>query len=194
MAGHNRPRRGVGTKLALSLIILALIGIVESTSTLSAFSAITQNPGNTFSTGSVDLEDDDAGSAMLTLSAAKPGDTDEGCIRVRYLGTLPATVKLYGTTTDTNTPKLGDYLTLTVEQGTISSPRTPTTDCATFAPSATIYNGTLTGFPDDWTAGVGLGSWTQNQTQGYRFTITVQDNSNAQGKSASQIFTWEARS
>jgi hypothetical protein len=74
----------LGTKLALSLIILALIGLVEGTSTLSAFSAITQNPGNTFSTGSVDLEDDDSGSAMLTLTAAKPGDTDEGCIRVRY--------------------------------------------------------------------------------------------------------------
>jgi hypothetical protein len=131
---------------------------------------------------------------MLTLSGAKPGDTDEGCIRVRYLGTLPATVKLYGSTTDTNTPKLGDYLTLTVQKGTISSPRTPSTDCGTFTPTATIYNSTLTGFADDWTGGIDLGSWTQNQTEGYRFTITVQDNTNAQGKSASQIFTWEARS
>jgi hypothetical protein len=138
MAAHDRPRHGLGIKLALSLVILALIGLVEGTSTLSAFSAITQNPGNTFSTGSVDIEDDDSGSAMLTLSAAKPGDTDEGCIRVRYLGMLPATVKLYGSTTDTNTPKLGDYLTLTVEKGTISSPRTPSTDCATFTPTDTI--------------------------------------------------------
>jgi predicted ribosomally synthesized peptide with SipW-like signal peptide len=59
MAADDRTRRGAGIRLALSLIVLALIGLVVGTSTLSAFSAITQNPGNTFSTGSVDLEDDD---------------------------------------------------------------------------------------------------------------------------------------
>src|SRR5688572_22513092 len=104
-------RRHTGTKVALTLLVLALVGVTMRVGTWSAFSAATSNAGNTFSAGTVTLADNDAGVAMLSLSNAKPGNTDTGCITVTYTGSLASTVRLYGTTTGTG---LDQYLDLKI--------------------------------------------------------------------------------
>jgi len=206
MAGVATPtrRRSTGVRVALSILVVALLGATVGVGTWAAFSATTDNSGNTFSTGTVALSDNDSGAAMLTLTGAKPGDSDTGCIRVTYSGSLPATVRLYGTTAGTG---LDPYLTLTVTRGTISSGSFDS--CANFTADAAdyvgagagvLYSGSLQGFPDSYGAGLvdptsaSPESWTSGEEHAYRFTVTVQDNNAAQGKTATQTFIWEARS
>ena len=109
---------------------------------------------------------------------------------------------MYGATTGTG---LDPYINLTVTRGTIASPSFDA--CTGFSADATdyigsgagvVYNGTLAGFPDAWTGGIvdapsATETWTTNEVHTYRFAWTVADNDLAQGKNATQTFTWEAR-
>ena len=203
-SGVDVWRRHTGIKVGLTFLVLALVGITMRVGTWSAFSATTDNAGNTFSAGTVTLADNDAGTAMLSLSNAKPGNTDTGCITVTYTGSLPSTVRLYGTTTGTG---LDQYLDLKITRGSFSSP--PAFDsCTGFTADATnyigagagvIYNGTLQGYADNYTAGLvdptagTPESWTNPESHVYQIQVTLQNNDLAQGKNASQTFTWEAR-
>jgi hypothetical protein len=126
------------------------------------------------------------------------------CIKVTYTGTLPADVHLY---TGSTTATLDTYVNLTVEKGTVSgSPVFPA--CGTFTPDSggTIYSGTLAGFAgskNTYASGVSTypGSqtqWNQNDTLWFRFTLSLQDDNNANGgatplQAASRTLTWEAR-
>ena len=204
MPGTGRThQRSTAQKLLLTAVALGLVGIAAGVGTWSAFSSTTSNSGSSFSTGTVTLTDDDLGVAMLSLSGAKPGDSDTSCINVTYSGSLPATVRLYGTTAGTG---LDQYLNVTVTRGTIAVPAFDT--CAAFVADVTnytgagagvIYSGTLQDFPDSYAAGLvdptsgAPESWTTPESHAYRFVVSVADNNSAQGLNASQTFTWEAR-
>jgi predicted ribosomally synthesized peptide with SipW-like signal peptide len=198
----RRRDGGLATKLALTMLILGLLGLVVAVGTWAAFSGTTDNSGNSFSTGSVTLTDDDSGAAMLALVNAKPGDADTSCIVVTFTGSLASTVRLYGTTGGTG---LDQYLDLKVTRGTKSS---SFDSCTDFVPDATNYIGqgpgvmylsTLQAYPDSYAAGIvdptsgSPESWTGGEAHAYQFVVTVQDNNSAQGLSATQTFTWEAR-
>lgn len=183
-AEDGRPR-GAAVRTGLTMLVVALIA---SVSTWAAFSTTTQNPGNSFSTGTVEISDDDADAAMLSLADAKPGDSDTSCIVVSYAGSLPATVTMYGSTTGTG---LDQYLDLTVTRGTKSS---AFDDCSDFVAGPVVYAGTLAGYPDAYAGGIAdAGTWTDGDEHAYRFEITVQDDPAAQGLTAAQAFVWEAR-
>jgi predicted ribosomally synthesized peptide with SipW-like signal peptide len=204
MQRQTKDRRGTGRKLLQTSLVLGLIGIVAGLGTWSAFSDTTSNDDNTFTGGTVTIDDDDGGgsSPMFTLSAMAPGATDSGCIKVTYTGTLASSVRLYGATSGTG---LDQYLDLKVTRGTSTG---SFDGCGSFSADSTdyigqgagvIYNGTLQGFPDNYAAGLvdpTSGSpevWTNPETHAYKFQVTLQDNSAAQGKNATQQFTWEAR-
>jgi hypothetical protein len=124
---------------------------------------------------------------------------------VTYDGTLPAAVRLHGTTTGSG---LDQYLDLKVTRGTYS-PSTPAfKSCTNFQPDTTnytgagngvIYSGTLQGYPDDYASGLvdplsgSPESWTTGEVHVYRVDVTLQQNFSAQGKDAAQTFRWEAR-
>jgi predicted ribosomally synthesized peptide with SipW-like signal peptide len=200
---HQR-RQSIRVKVALSALVLALLGALAGLGTWAAFSATTDNAGNTFAAGTVVLSDNDGGSTpMLTLSAARPDDTDVSCITVTYSGSLDAQVSLYGVTGGDG---LDQYLDLTVTRG--SGLTNPYDDCAGFTPDATdyrgdgagvVYQGTLRDFWDDWDTSewdpydASPELWTTGESHAYRFEITVKDDNAAQGLTATQIFTWEAR-
>ena len=189
-------------KLLGSLIVLGLIGAVAGVGTWSAFTATTNNPGNSFAAGTVVIGDNDSNGAIFSMAGMKPGTTSSGCIQVTYTGSLASNVKLYGTTGGSG---LDPYINLTVTRGTISSGSF--SSCTNFTADATnyigagagvVYNGTLQGYADDYTGGLldapsATESWTTNETHAYRFDVTLQDTDSAQGKDASQVFTWEAR-
>jgi 6-phosphogluconolactonase (cycloisomerase 2 family) len=191
--------RGLPSKLLLTAAVLCLVALLLlSASTFSAFSGATGNPANTLSAGTVSLTDNDAGEAMFALSNLTPGDTDSGCMQVTYTGSLPALVRLSGTTTGTG---LDQYLDLKVTRGTIGSGSFD--DCTGFTADPTnylghgagvVYNGTLAAFADDWTAGLAdPEAWTAGETHAYKFQATLADTNAAQGRSVTQTFTWEAR-
>jgi hypothetical protein len=123
--------RGLPNRLLLTAAVLCLLALLLlSASTFSAFSGATGNPANTLSAGTVSLTDNDAGAAMFALGNLKPGDTDSGCLQVTYTGSLPALVRLSGTTTGTG---LDQYVDLKVTRGTIGSGSFD--DCTGFTPT-----------------------------------------------------------
>jgi hypothetical protein len=186
-------------KLLASLLVLGLAGACAGAAAWSAFLSQTTNSGNNFSAGTVSLSDNDAGAAVVSLPASsRPGDSSAGCIQVTYGGSLPATVKLHGTTSGALAP----HLTLTVTRGTQSSPSFP--GCSTFTadtadygngPNGIVYQGPLSGYPADWATGIADpdSTWTSTETRSYRIEVTLGSNSAAQGQSGSATFRWEAR-
>jgi predicted ribosomally synthesized peptide with SipW-like signal peptide len=192
----------VARKLLLTLLVLGGVVAVSGAATYSAFSSQTSNGANTFESGTVLLTDNDLDGAMLALSNAQPGASDTSCILVTYSGSLSSTVRLYGSIAGTLAP----YLTLTVTRGDDPSPVFD--DCNGFAADSTdyigagqgvIYQGALSAFPASYVAGLVdpvVGSpetWTATESRVYRFVVSVANDNNAQGQSATASFTWEAQ-
>jgi hypothetical protein len=195
----SRARR---KRLAATIAVVALSSAAAGTQTYAAFSSTTANAANDFSSGTVYLTDNDNGSAVVSLTTAKPGDASTGCIRVLYTGSLASTVRLYGTISGALAP----YLTLTVTRGTDSAPSFGS--CTNFTPDATnyvgqgagvVYTGLLSAYPTAYAGGLvdptpgSPETWDTNEAHSYKFTVTLNDDNNAQGKTASSTFVWEAR-
>ena len=187
-------------KILLSLLLIGAASALAGFGTFSAFSSTTTNSGNSFAAGTVFVDDNDAGSAMYTVSNQAPGASTVRCIKVTYGGTLAADVKLYTTST---VGAVADYVDLTVEKGS-GNPTFP--NCTGFSSEATVYSGELDDFVsarNSYANGIPAfpGSqtqWNQNDTLVYRFTLTLQDDNNANGgatplSTGSHAFTWEAR-
>jgi len=188
-------------KVLLTVLVIGVVGALAGIGTFSAFSSTTVNSGNEFAAGTVFIEDNDAGSAMYNVSAQVPLASLQRCIRVTYRGTLPADVRLY--TTSAINP-LGDYIDFSVEKGTGVSD--PFSGCTGFAAQSTIYNGELDDFAtthSSYASGVNhypgaQTQWDLNDALYYRFTLTLQDDNNANGgltplTTGLHSFTWEAR-
>jgi hypothetical protein len=206
-----RAQAGARRRLPTLTAVAALaVATVVWQSSQSAFTGTTSNPGNSWPAGSVVLGDNDSTDTvkLFTLTNLKPADSTASCVKVTYTGTLPATINLFGTTTTTGT-SLDQYLDLTVTRGTIGAATVP--DCTGFTADGTTYIGgqaagviyanTLLAYPDSNAAGLADPHtttpnvpevWTTGETHAYKITATLQNNDSAQGKDASQTFTWQA--
>jgi predicted ribosomally synthesized peptide with SipW-like signal peptide len=187
-------------KILLTLLLIGATSALAGFGTFSAFSSTTTNSGNSFAAGTVFVNDNDAGGAMYAVSNQKPGVSTQSCIKVTYGGTMPADVKLY---TTSSVGAVADYIDLTVEKGS-GNPTFP--NCTGFTPEATVYTGELDDFTtakNSYANGIAAfpgaqTQWNQNDTLVYRFTLTLQDDNNANGgatplSTGSHAFTWEAR-
>lgn len=187
-------------KLLATVAVVGLVGSVAGWMTFSAFSATTQSAGNRFAAGTVQVGSNSLGSFMYQVDAAKPGATVTKCTKVTYTGSLDANVALYASAVGA----VGSYINLTVTPGT-GSPTFP--GCTGFTASgAAIFTGTLKGFADTYSSyGTGLATfpngttkWVTNDAVAYQFTLTLQDNNDANGGATAlttgdHAFTWEAR-
>ena len=208
-----RLPRSVRSKLGMTLIVMSLFASAAGVATWSAFSATTENSGNSFDVGTVFLTDNDSNGVLLSLVNARPGDNDAGCIKVTYGGTLAASIRLYGSHTFSG-GDVAPYLNLTVTRGTFTGAGSPpafkacsgggsqsfTADASTYIagkPDGVVYDGTLAAYPTSYTDPAVItdpnGSWANGEAHIYKFSITVADDINGQGKNATQTFTWEAR-
>lgn len=184
------------------MLVIGVAGLLAGAGSYAVFTATTGNTGNSFTSGTVAIQDNDANTAMLALANAKPGDADTSCIRIEYTGSLDSTVRLYGSVSGS----LANYVTLTVTRGTDSSPSFDS--CANFTPDATnyvgagngvVYSGPLSSFPASYAAGIvdptsgSPETWSQSEAHSYRFVVTLQDDNAAQGLTGNASFTWEAR-
>jgi hypothetical protein len=194
-SGDRRKRTAFGLLARLGAVGVGLLvmSLLVVTGSRAAFTASTANGSNTFTAGTVTLADDDAGSVMFNLTGMKPGDTATKCVNVTYTGSLAADVKLYGTVGGTG---LATYLDTVVDVGT-GATGGASTDCTGFTAPSNLHNGTLAAFGTahtDYSNGAaGFAGATNPSTKSYRFTVTLQDNNLAQGKTASVAFTWEAQ-
>jgi hypothetical protein len=193
----------ITVKVAATIAVLVLCALLASAATWSNLNATATNPSNAFSAGTVAIGSNSGSTAILSLTNAKPGSVSTGCMKVTYTGTLPATVKLYGTGGGTG---LNQYLTLVVTRGTFSG--TPTAgSCTGFTADSTnyisqgagvIYSGALSAWPSgastalaDPTA-ASPASWTTGTYHGYEFQVTLGTSAAGQGLTGTQTFTFEA--
>jgi hypothetical protein len=171
----------------------------------ASFNGTTTNSGNNVAAGTVKITDDDAGSALISGSTLKPGQTIVNCIQVSFTGSLSSTVVLYApSTTDTNGfggTGLRGYLHVKIEDGTSGS-----FGCSGFTTGSTIWDTSthpgavsdlLSLFPATYATGVSsaLSPWPGSTSRTFRFTITVDPSipDGSAGAAATATFTWEAR-
>jgi hypothetical protein len=195
-AGTKRRRGAAAASVGVGAAVLALSGIWMTSN--AAFTAQTDNPGNSWASGTVALTDDDGGStAMFSESAIAPGDSGSKCLVVTYNGTVGADVKVYATDY-AQTNSLGDNLTLTITQGSGGS----FGDCTGFTAdavggtvlgttTATAFAGASTDFA------TGLGAWSPSgtgQSKTYKIDWALPAaTTDGQGGSVDLGFTWEAQ-
>jgi hypothetical protein len=191
-------------RFAIAVAVAALVPAAGG-ATYAAFRATSANDANRIEAGSVKLSDNGDGSALVSLAGAVPGDTTSACIQVSYDGSLPATVRLHGTTSGGG---LDQYLDLKVTRGTYSPSAPAYKSCTNFQPdtvdytgagNGVVYSGTLQGYPDDYASGLvdptsgSPESWITGEVHVYKLDVTLQQNFAAQNKDAAQVFRWEAR-
>jgi hypothetical protein len=195
-AGGGAPVRGrrmLATLLTFSVLSgVTFSGLLVHDASVAAFNGKTTNPASGWAAGKVDVTDDDAGTAMFSVTEAKPGDTGVKCITVTYNGTLTVPVKLY---VSASSGTLRSYLTLTVEQGTSGS----FADCSAITGVSTIYGpGNLNTFATTYSSWAsGLTTWSPTgtgQSRTFRLTWSMDDSDLAAGTSAAVTFAWEVRS
>jgi hypothetical protein len=121
--------------------VLGIVACIAGAGVFSAFSSQTDNPGNIITAGTVKLEDNDGGSALYTIAAAKPGDSKTSCIKVSYVGSLASTVKLF---TPSTIGELGPYVNLKVEAGTQTTSTFPTGQTKWETNDSVVYRFTAT--------------------------------------------------
>lgn len=192
----------IARNLLATVVVLGLLVGAIGAAVYSAYTTVSSNEGNTFTAGSIDLTDNDSGSALFSVSGFVPGDVFQRCIQVNYTstGNVESSVRLYGTTSGDG---LADYVDVEVRRGT-----TPATnasgDCTGFTPDATDYEGDGAGviatgeldeFPADYNAAVvdPEAAWETGDSIVYQITFAIQNDNDAQGLSASQDFVFEAR-
>jgi predicted ribosomally synthesized peptide with SipW-like signal peptide len=182
-------------KILRSLVVLGVVAAVASVGAFSAFSSQTENPNNQITAGTVDVEDNDSNGALYNVANAKPNDPKVNCIEVKYTGSLPADLKLYRAPGALG--GLGTYANIKVEYGTQASPSFPS--CTGFNSVGTLYDGDLPGFATTYAGGYaatpgGDGDWDQNEVLVYRVTVSIDDDSNAEGLSTgTHALRWEAQ-
>ena len=185
-------------KVVRTIVVAGVLCSLAAIATFSAFSSQADNPGNNVTAGTVTLADNDTGTAMYSLAAAKPGDSAVKCIKVSYTGSLTSNVKFY---TPSTIGSLGQYVNLQVEKGT--QPGTQTGgDCTGFtAGGGNLFNNTVDQLPTTYASGVAasgpsVATWSNGDTVAYRVTATLSASAPnaAQGLTTnSHVLRWEAQ-
>ncbi len=178
---------------------LVVVSVLVVTSSVAAFTSTTNNTGNSFTAGTVQLVDDDLSAVMFTVADMVPTQTVSDCITVTYQGSVanPAAVKLYsGGYTDSG--DFATYLNVTIEEGTGGT----FGNCTGFTLENTIESGgTVFDFDAAHTNyATGAGVWDPASTpESKTYRITVELDAAApdaeQGESVTAMtFTWEVQS
>jgi hypothetical protein len=176
--------------VAFSAAMLLLTMLVVTRSQ-AAFTATTSNPTSSFTAAELELTDDDAGQRHVhRVRASCPGPACS--VHRRHLQRRQDARTGAG---------LRRQLRAARRPSSTSAsrwaPAAPQASCAGFAPSSTLYDGTLAGFTaahSNWANG--RAAFTANATpttRTFRFTAAVQDTDAAQGLAAQAGFTWETR-
>ncbi len=195
----TRTASRTATVLKWAAVPAALLasGAIVAQASYSAYSATTVNPTSNWTSGTVNLSDDDSSSALFSAANLKPGATGAKCIAVTSTGSLASAVKLYGTNYST-TNALAGSINLKVEQGTGGSFGSCTGFTAQSS-NGTLFNDTLTNFAAKTNFSNGLGDWTPtgsgSETKVYKFTYTLSASApdSTQGGTAAIGLTWEAQ-
>ncbi|MDH3731256.1 MAG: hypothetical protein OES13_09065 [Acidimicrobiia bacterium] len=197
-------------RVIAAFISLLLISFFVYNGSYAAFSGTTDNVTNTWAAGQVELTNDpdgsgfgDATTAEFTESALIPGDSDTGCIDVRYDGSVTnplslTNVHLYiANLVDTDfggdagaAAQLSDDLDMVVAiHPALSTCATPV------GVPVQIFSGSLDSMPSAFGGGIDS-LWKpvlNGETRAFQFTWTLGSDTadDAQGDAAQVDFVWE---
>ncbi len=179
------PRKVLVAIGAISLAVAVAIGSGAN------FNSTSANPGNVFTAGNLTHSNSKSGSAILTVTKMKPGDSSNGTVDIKNTGDIDGIFTLTKSNlTDTpSSPALSGKLDLKVED--LGDPT-----CTVSCPAAvTKYNGKL-----DAMGSVSMGTFTPNENHRYKFTVTFPDGGSGgadnayKGASTSVEYDWESKS
>jgi hypothetical protein len=197
----KRRRRTLRAITPLAALLVAALLIWQGSN--AAFSATTDNTGDSWATGSLALTNNGGATvysgttaALFTQTNLKPGDTGIKCITVQSTGSLPGTLKMYrGTISGTNSAALAAVLDITVDSVAVSSSTNVQANCTgyTGGTSGALYNGTLNAMPTTYAAASGGAVAAGTQRVAYRISWTVNSaaDNTVQSSSAQANLTWE---
>jgi hypothetical protein len=183
------PRLALGALLTLLLAAAAVVGSGAD------FTASSANPANTFSAGTLSILNSKEGTAVLTASNLRPGNSSSGTVDIQNTGGLSGAFTLSRTTpvdSDSTNP-LSGKLNLTV------------TDCGTFVgvtpptcgdgDDVTKYSaGTIAQMGTTGHLVTALGTYAANEKHRYQFTVQLDSSAGNvyQGDTSSVEFDWNA--
>lgn len=96
--------------------VIAAAALVYQAS-YAAFTGQTRNSGNEWSTGSVNLTDDDNGQARFRVSNMLPGDTETKCLKVTANASVASTVKGFAINPVTSVQGLENRIKISIYAG-----------------------------------------------------------------------------
>lgn len=191
---HTSRRRTLFLVGSASLTALALVVFMVASVTRAAWTDTTDNPGNSWDTGTVLLTDDDAGVAMFSATNMIPGDVVTNDITVINESSVPLDVRLYGAslTSDPSDPVGTDLAAhLNLEIGTTLGGTDVYT--GTLANFASTHTGFASGTP---AIGLDILANTPADRQIYYFSVELDGAApeGLQGTGATIDFVWEGQS
>lgn len=175
---QSERRRSAKFWVLVIVVPVAIIvaGVLVYTASQAAFVATTTTGSSSFSTGSVELTNDNVGTSVFTATNLAPGATDTEDVVVTYTGSLDADVVLYSSIAGGSVQTLAPFLELEITDGTDT------------------WTGTLADFEavTDFASGILPTTMADNDTKTYTITYTVASNA-PQSSEASVTFVWEAQ-
>ncbi|MEE9416887.1 MAG: hypothetical protein V3V01_16520 [Acidimicrobiales bacterium] len=166
---------------AISALLISALVVNRSSTALQAEGTVA---GTTFSSGTIELVDDDQGRSLFDLSDMAPGRPAQRCLEIEYQGSiLPVDLTLIG---EFNGP-LARFLDATIEQGSGGN----FDSCNNFQASEEIFHGTLEELATLGRIDLGPIINTGDQRE-FRITFDLADEQAALGLEASASLIWEA--
>ena len=203
----NRSQRRLVRSFAPVAGLLAA-GLLVWQGSTAAFTATTNNTGDSWATGKLKLQNNGGGTVMADTTAnlfaetgIKPGVSGVKCITVESTGSLVGAVKMYrGALTGTNNANLAAALTFQVDSVAVSAATNIPAACTGWTGGTTgaQYNGTLSGFATAFSGATVSNALTGTATERVAYRIAwslptaVVDNT-LQSSSAVADLVWEAQ-
>ena len=185
----KQPKRMLG---ALAVLVAATGVVIGSGANFTATSA---NPGNSFATGSLSIENSMNNAAILTASGMKPGDpATVGTVDIRNTGSLSGVFTLSRSApvdSDAGNP-LSTKLNLVVKDCGAWPDPTTVEPCGD-GDDTTIY-GASTATIAGMSSPVALGTFAANAKHRYEFSVALDSSAGDafQGDTSTVQFNWDA--
>jgi hypothetical protein len=180
--------------MALGALLTLLLAAGAVAGSGADFTASSANPANTFATGTLSMLNSNAGSAVLTASNLRPGNTATGTVDIENTGSLSGAFALSRgavANNDASNPLTGK-LNVTVDDcGAFVGATAPT--CGD-GDDVTKYTGTVADMGTPGHTVSSLGTFAGGEKHRYRFSVALDlsaDNA-YQGDNGSVVFDWSA--
>jgi spore coat-associated protein N len=183
------PRLALGALLTLLLAAAAVVGSGAD------FTASSANPSNTFAAGTMTILNSKEGTAVLSATNLRPGNSANGTVDIQNSGSLSGAFTLTRTTpvdSDTTNPLSGKLNLTIVDCGTWSGATPPT--CGDGDDVTKYTGGTVAQMGTTGHTVSALGTYAASEKHRYQFTVTLDTSAGNvyQGDTSNVEFDWNA--